>query len=223
MRGAADECPPPPTARARRRSLRHTGLRGSCPARCRASSASIWEPACGTGSIVNVLRAAGHQVIATDLNDRGCPDSESRIDFLLHGPPVACDAIVTNPPYKLAAMFVESALERAPLVIMLLRWAFYESVGRSHLLDTGKLARVHLFKRRLPRMHREGWSGPKATSSIAFAWFCWEAGPTGPTTTDRIDWRDTYDVEDDFSGSINEAYAAIRARVAGGGPTWTPP
>ena len=34
----------------------------------------VWEPACGPGAIVGVLRAAGHTVIATDLNDWGCPD-----------------------------------------------------------------------------------------------------------------------------------------------------
>src|SRR5262249_46930029 len=32
----------------------------------------IWEPACGPGAIVRVLRAAGHRVIATDLVDYGC-------------------------------------------------------------------------------------------------------------------------------------------------------
>src|SRR5215475_9246489 len=80
----------------------------------------IWEPACGAGNIVTVLRKAGHEVIATDLNDRGCPDSLSRIDFLLPAT-FACDAIVTNPPYALAARFVALALERAPLVAMLLR------------------------------------------------------------------------------------------------------
>ena len=37
--------------------------------RCRR----LWEPACGPGAIVGVLRAAGHTVIATDLNDWGCP------------------------------------------------------------------------------------------------------------------------------------------------------
>src|SRR5437762_7357044 len=42
----------------------------------------IWEPACGDGAIVNVLHAAGHHVIASDLNDWGCPDSNSRVDFL---------------------------------------------------------------------------------------------------------------------------------------------
>ena len=35
----------------------------------------VWAPACGPGAIVGVLRAAGHTVIATDLNDLGCPDS----------------------------------------------------------------------------------------------------------------------------------------------------
>ena len=29
----------------------------------------IWEPCCGPGSIVNVLRAHGHEVVATDLID----------------------------------------------------------------------------------------------------------------------------------------------------------
>jgi len=31
-----------------------------------------------------------------------------------------------------------------------------------------------------------------------------------------------YDGEDDFRRSIDEAYAAVRERVAKGGPTWTP-
>jgi hypothetical protein len=39
----------------------------------------VWEPACGPGAIVSVLRAASH--IATDLNDRGCPD---RISWCRH-------------------------------------------------------------------------------------------------------------------------------------------
>jgi hypothetical protein len=28
-------------------------------------------------------------------------------------------------------------------------------------------------------MHRYGWSGPKNSSSTAFAWFCWRRGYTG--------------------------------------------
>jgi len=149
----------------------------------------IADPGCGKGNIVLVLRAAGHTVIATDLNDRGCPDSQSRIDFLLPGPYPDVDAIVTNPPYSLAEEFVEVALERAPLVIMLLRLAFFESERRRHLLENCGLARIHCFRKRLPMMHRLGWEGRKANSGMAFAWYVWERGYHGPTVIDRISWE----------------------------------
>jgi hypothetical protein len=150
----------------------------------------IWEPACGTGNIVNVLRAAGHHVIATDLNERGCIGSTARVDFLLHDATrIVADAIITNPPFALAAQFVACALERAPLVIMLMRLAFYESERRSDILDNGRLARIHAFAKRLPMMHRAGWEGRKANSGMAFAWFVWDAAHRGPTTIDRIKWE----------------------------------
>ncbi len=113
--------------------------------------------------------------------------SESGIDFLLERrAPDGIEAIVTNPPYKLADQFVAHALSLVPRVIMLLRLAFLESERRSPILDSGNLARVHVFKHRLPRMHRHGWTGPRATSSIPFAWFCWDRNHVGPTTIDRI-------------------------------------
>ena len=150
----------------------------------------IWEPACGTGNIVNVLRASGREVIATDLNHRGCPDSLDRIDFLLPVT-VPCDAIVTNPPFALAEKFVATALERAPLVIMLLRLAFFESARRSSILENRGLARIHVFRKRLPMMHRQGWEGRKANSGMAFCWMVWDSMHKGSTTIDRISWEAT--------------------------------
>lgn len=182
----------------------------------------IWEPACGTGNIVTVLRRAGHAVVATDLNQRGCPDSLPRVDFLLplaYFPP--CDAIVTNPPFALAQRFIERALERTSLVIMLLRLAFLESERRSNILDGGQLRSVHVFKNRLPMMHRAGWTGPKATSAIAFAWFVWDLQHRGPATIDRISWDD-YDPVADVEGSFNLGYETIRERKAAGGVGWEP-
>src|ERR1700682_5911061 len=45
--------------------------------------AVIWEPACGPGSIVRVLRAAGRHVVATDLVDYDSPDQDEHgWDFL---------------------------------------------------------------------------------------------------------------------------------------------
>jgi hypothetical protein len=150
----------------------------------------LWEPACGRGNIVNVLRAAGHEVVASDLVDYGIPITAPGyygVDFLMeHRLPNGTQAIVTNPPYRLAEQFVAHALELYPLVIMLLRLAFLESERRSRILDSGTLARVHVFKRRLPMMHRDGWTGPRATSAIPFAWFIWDRAHQGPPVLHRI-------------------------------------
>lgn len=152
----------------------------------------IWEPACGPGSIVRTLREAGHRVYATDLVDYGCPDSESRVDFLMeHNAPTYIGAIVTNPPFKLANEFVAHGLMLAPKVVMLLRLAFLEGQGRSQILDSGLLARVYIFRNRLPMMHRAGRGTKVAktnTSAMAFAWFVWEHGHNGATEIKRISW-----------------------------------
>ena len=151
----------------------------------------IWEPSCGPGAIVRVLRASGRQVYATDLVDYDSPDQdEAGWDFLLEQQlPIGVQAIVGNPPYKLAGQFVSHGLDLCPKVIMLLRLAFLESEGRSDILDGGDLARVHVFRDRLPMMHRDGWEGPKSTSTMAFAWFVWERGWNKPTELRRISWK----------------------------------
>ena len=155
------------------------------------TTGAVWEPACGPGAIVRALRAAGHQVWATDLVDYGSPDQDqSGIDFLLeHGSaPYFIGSIITNPPFKLADQFVRHALLQCPRVYMLLRLAFLESERRSAILESGWLARVHVFRKRLPMMHRAGWSGPRASSALAFAWFCWDRSHRGPTELRRISW-----------------------------------
>ena len=152
----------------------------------------LWEPAAGRGAIVNVLRAAGHAVVASDLRDYGCPTHFSRRDFLLElKAPERCEAIITNPPYALAQQFVEHALELVPHVVMLLRLAFLESARRSPILDCGQLARVYPFSNRLPMMHRDGLTGPRASSAVPFAWFCWSRQHRGPTELRRISWVPT--------------------------------
>jgi hypothetical protein len=162
----------------------------------------IWEPACGRGNIVNVLRAAGHKVIATDLVNYGVPITPPayyRVDFLLEPKlPAGVEIPLTNPPYKLAAPFVAHALDLGSrAVIMLLRLAFLEGgTGeqekhrlRRYVLDEIPPARIYVFRKRLPMMHRDGWQGRKATSQTAYAWFVWDRSYTGLTTTERISWE----------------------------------
>jgi hypothetical protein len=150
----------------------------------------IWEPACGPGAIVRVLRSAGHLVHATDLCDYGCPDSEAGVDFLMeHRTPDGVEAVVTNPPFKLANQFVQHALAVCAQVYMLLPLTFIAGQRRTAILESGSFVRIHVFKNRLPRMHRAGWQGARATSTQEFAWFVWNTNHRGPTAVDRICWE----------------------------------
>ena len=67
--------------------LRHVRLRGP-----------IWEPCCGDGAMSTVLGAHGHEVVSTDIVDRGF--GTAGVDFLAcRQVPENCRSIVTNPPY----------------------------------------------------------------------------------------------------------------------------
>lgn len=151
----------------------------------------IWEPACGPGSIVKVLRSTGRIVLATDLVNYSWPGQNAYgWDFLSEQQlPENIEAIVTNPPFKLANEFVAHALDLCPHVYMLLRLAFLESSRRSKILDGGKLRKVLVFRNRLPMMHRDGWTGPKVSNPTAFAWFCWSRDNQRPTELHRISWE----------------------------------
>jgi hypothetical protein len=149
----------------------------------------IWEPAAGRGAIVSVLRDYGHAVIASDV---------IQYDFALHfvtdflattKAPVGTKCILTNPPFQIIGEFVAHALGLSPRVIMLARLALLESVRRTDILERRGLARIHILRRRLPMMHRDGWTGPRASSAIPFAWFVWDRDHRGPTIVDRISWE----------------------------------
>lgn len=165
--------------------------------------ARLWEPACGPGAIVRVLRAAGHSVLATDLVDYASPHQDNAgWDFLMERSlPLGIGAIVTNPPFKNVEPFVAKALDLCPRVVMLLRLAFLESERRRPILDSGQLARVHVFRKRLPMMHRAGWEGRHANSGMAFAWFVWDRAHKGATELRRLSWESAENPEPSASPS----------------------
>jgi hypothetical protein len=80
---------------------------------------------------------------------------------------------------------------------MLMRLGFLETgnprseAGRARLfcLDEKPPARVHVFRNRLPMMHRDGWKGRRASSAMAFAWLVWDRRHRGPTVLSRISWE----------------------------------
>jgi hypothetical protein len=159
--------------------------------------ACVLDPGAGRGNIALALRAAGRKVIAWDIADYGFP-LDQQCDFLSTPTmPTGCECILTNPPYKWVEAFILHALELSPLVIMLLRLAFFEAGSgkqqkhllRRRVLDEIPPARIHAFRKRLPMMHRDLWRGRKANSGMAFAWWVWDRNHTGPITIDRISWE----------------------------------
>jgi hypothetical protein len=148
----------------------------------------IWEPAAGRGAIVNVLRARGHEVVATDLVDYGVPGQTAGVDFLMERTaPPGVEAAISNPPYKNAEAFVRHALDLVPQVYFLLQLQFLAS-KRRHDIISHRLRAVHVFANRLPMIHRDGWSGPRASSATDYAWFCWERDHKGSAIVDQILW-----------------------------------
>jgi hypothetical protein len=139
----------------------------------------VWEPACGDGAMVAVLRKHGFKVTGTDIVNgqdflNGCRQ------------PTAYDAIVTNPPYglggKTAERFTEQALlytkSRRGVVAMLLKVDFDSGKTRGHLF-----AECPAFALKIVLTERIVWFEPKiANPSENHAWFLWSWRHRGPPT-----------------------------------------
>ena len=169
---------------------------------------AVWEPACGRGAIARQLEAAGHEVFLSDLVDYGTADRHGEVqdvgDFLLtKAGAVGCGEpfdLVTNPPYGAALNgFVAHALrEHGPrkmaLLLNLNFLAGFDDPDRCFAMDENPPARIRVFTRRLPMMHRDGWDGNEAASRMNTAWVVWERDAAGryagPTVLSRVDWKD---------------------------------
>lgn len=145
----------------------------------------IWECACGDGAISKELEAAGYTVISTDLIDRGY--GAGGVDFLLDFQ-TAAPNIITNPPFKHAEEFVRHALARATRkVAMLCRLAWLEGIERKALFERTPLARIWVFSRRLAMLRGGAAMQQGGGGMIAFAWYVWEHGHSGPPSIGWID------------------------------------
>lgn len=141
----------------------------------------VWEPCCGEGHISKVIESKGYKVKSTDLIDRGF--GTGGVDFLSCTGPVYND-IVTNPPYSLAAQFVEHAMDIVAdghKVIMFLKLSFLEGKSRRELFKKYPPKMVWVSSSRLGcakngefKQNKDGTL--KADSAVAYGWFVWVKG-----------------------------------------------
>jgi hypothetical protein len=150
---------------------------------------NLWEPAAGDGAIVHPLRATGRSVRASDIHDYGLAGCAVR-DYLTADLPPGIEGIVTNPPYKRALQFAEKALGEVPYVAFLVRSNFdIEGVKRMSWRADHPPTRTWRSARRLPMMHRHGWTWPRAPSNTPYCWLIWERG-TPRQFPEDFDWRE---------------------------------
>ena len=155
---------------------------------------TVLDPACGSGTIVSACRDRGIKAIGVDIVDRGFRHVQVQ-DFLERTEQV--DAIICNPPYRLAQRFVEHGLTLTPKVVMLLRLVFVEGQRRKRFHATTPPARIWVTARRasIPDgicsgehdRHGAVIQPDGRGGSVVFAWFVWDRGRGGVMTLGRLE------------------------------------
>lgn len=131
---------------------------------------SIWECACGDGSMSEVLKLTGNEVISTDLYDRGY--GENGIDFITSD--IKADNVVTNPPFHSAENFIAKGVKTTKgKFALLLRLAFLEGINRANTIFlSNPPSRVWVFSERISFYPKN--VEKKGSGTTAYAWFVWD-------------------------------------------------
>lgn len=137
------------------------------------SLSTAWEPACGQGIMVDVLREYFRFVQASDLYAYG--HSQSGWNFLtMKPPPQKYDWIISNPPFgKKTSPFILRAIELAEVgVAMFLRLQVLETLGRYE-----RIFRPHPPTLVAPFVERvnlcKGRWDPDGGTATAYCWIVW--------------------------------------------------
>jgi len=163
---------------------------------------TIWEPACGNGKMVDILKAYHHKVLASDIaeeciiDDELYPAGNSSTDFLddkVDYSPV--DAIITNPPFNKSVLFIEKAIRIAPVVAMLLKSQYWHSKSRYNLFMKHPPAYVLPLTWRPDFLEHERKKGEKkGAPTMEVAWSVWIRGQENtiykPLLKPVLNWQD---------------------------------
>lgn len=147
----------------------------------------VWEPAVGDGAMERELRAAGWDVIGSDIVDRGA-NAEIRDFFAYEVAPASC--VVTNPPFQECNRepgWIRHALERLGVEYMalMLPLTWVGAVSRAKLWADWPPARVYVMRWRID------FTGQGAPPMLN-AWFVWDREHVGDPLLrmlDKIDVR----------------------------------
>jgi len=143
----------------------------------------IWEPACGEGHLSKRLLELGHEVISTDLVDRGY--GVGGVDFLMQME-MRGRNIITNPPYKYAQGFAERGMVLLPgggKMALFLKLQFLEGKRRKGMFLRMPPKVLYVSSSRLLCAKRGNFQKMRdgGGSAVAYGWYVWEKGWCGDT------------------------------------------
>lgn len=133
----------------------------------------VWEPACGNGQMVEVLRAAKYSVFYSDIHNYGYRTT-CIIDFLANElMSLDVNAIITNPPFGAKSrQFIERSVSfvepRRGKVAILQRHEFDAPASHHYLFKHPFSAKIVLPKR--PKWNDEDRASPR----FPYAWYVWD-------------------------------------------------
>lgn len=125
----------------------------------------VWEPCCGDGAIARVLEAEGFTVESSDLHNRGY--GQGGVDFFETGF-ARGEALVTNPPFKPAAKFIQHARRiGVQRMALLLKMTFWNASTRLAIWEEWRPAAVY------PLTWRLDFDG-RGAPTMDCMWCLWE-------------------------------------------------
>lgn len=132
---------------------------------------TVWECACGNGAMADVIKSYGHKVVATDLN--------TGVDFLKTK--IKAEAIITNPPFNLAAKFIEKAVNEADIVAMVLKSQYWHAKGRIELFQKHTPSFILPLTWRPDFLYQERENGKHGSPTLEIIWTVWIKGNNSAT------------------------------------------
>ena len=152
-------------------------------------SKNVWECACGVGHLSKELEKYGYFVKSTDIADRGYGEV---VDFLSTDCKWDGD-ILTNPPFKYAADFIEHAMDCIPndrLAVFFLKVQFLETSKMAALFKRCGLKYVIVNSERVccakngqfNKYFQLGQHGAYRGGTQLYCWFVFQKGYAGSPT-----------------------------------------
>ena len=145
--------------------------------------ATIWDPACGSGTIVKRCIARGLEAVGSDIAGRAFGGVQDFLapeyDF------INVATIMCNPPYKIADQFITRALTVATnKVAMLVQAKFPYSQRRHALFSKCPPARLYFLSTRpsMPPGEKLLAGTVEAKGGkLDYLWMVWDSQHSGPT------------------------------------------